>query len=58
MTYPSGDKNIKPWALLQEDISKRCKEILEVFPGNRACKYALHFLETEEGKNLSDKGEI
>jgi creatine kinase len=58
MVYHSVESNIKPWALLRKEISEQCKEILKDYPGNRGCKYAKQYLETEEGKSLSDEGKV
>lgn len=33
-----------------------CKEILVDNPGNRACRFAIEYLNSDEGKALNDEG--
>jgi hypothetical protein len=58
MVYQAVENNIKQWVLLREEIFEQCEEILRDYPGNRGCKYAKQYLETEEGKSLSDEGKV
>ena len=37
-------------------ITKKCNEILVDNPGNRCAKYAVEYLSSDEGKNLSNEG--
>lgn len=40
------------------ELKQKCKIILKENSGNRAVKYALLYLDSEEGKALSDEGEF
>ena len=41
---------------LYESLETKCLEILEEYPGNRCCKYALLYADSDEGQNLSVEG--
>jgi hypothetical protein len=43
---------------LKSELLTTCEEILEKNPDNRCCKYVIKYLDTEEGKKLSNKGEF
>ena len=44
------------WSSLKEEIVNKCKENLEKNPNNRGCKYAVEYLASAEGSQLSDEG--
>ena len=39
------------------ELLTKCEEILKEHPENRCCKYVIKYLGTDDGKNLSPKGE-
>ena len=41
---------------LKSELLTKCEEILEKNPDNRCCKYVIQYLDTEEGKSLSNEG--
>ncbi len=43
---------------LKEELLIKCKEILVNHPGNRCCKYVVEYLASEEGKSMSNEGEL
>jgi hypothetical protein len=40
-----------------EQLIAKCREISEQNPNNRACKFALQYLDSEHAKSLSNEGE-
>lgn len=46
----------QPWSSLKDEIVNKCKENLEKNPNNRGCKYAVEYLASPEGSQLSDEG--
>ena len=40
------------------EIVKKCKDILKKYPSNLCCKYTIEYLESEEGKSLSNEGKL
>eukprot|EP00957_Ditylum_brightwellii_P103320 7874299-Ditylum_brightwellii.AAC.1 len=41
-------------SLLSELLAK-CKEVLSENPNNRCCKHAIQYLNSDEGKNMSNE---
>jgi len=39
-----------------QKLKEKCKEVYEKNPGNRCAKYAIDYLDSEEGKSLSNEG--
>ncbi len=46
------------WGILKDKVFEKCEKILVDHPGNRACKYTIEYLKSDEGKNLSEEGKI
>lgn len=46
------------WSSLKDEIITKCEENLEKNPNNRGCKYALEYLSSAEGSQLSDEGKF
>jgi creatine kinase len=42
-------------ASIMADIVAKCEDILKDHPENRCCKYVVEYLDSEEGKNLSNE---
>ncbi len=43
---------------LKLELLAKCEEILVEHPGNRCCKYTIEYLDSDEGKNLSNDGTL
>lgn len=41
---------------LKVELLAKCEKILVDNPGNRCCKYVIEFLNSDEGKKLSNEG--
>jgi 5-methylcytosine-specific restriction endonuclease McrBC regulatory subunit McrC len=54
---PSVDQT-EPWGILKDQVLVQCEKILVEHPENRACKYTIEYLKSEEGKNLSEEGTL
>jgi len=44
-------------SLLSELLAK-CEEVLSENPDNRCCKHAIQYLNSDEGKNMSNEGKL
>jgi creatine kinase len=55
MTTTSIEMKNQSWVTLKDEVIKQCHDILQDNPGNRACKYTVEYLSTDEGMNLSDE---
>ncbi len=48
----------EPWGILKDQVLIDCEKILAEHPENRACKYTIEYLKSDEGKNLSEEGKL
>jgi creatine kinase len=57
MSSPSFHAEMTPEekASIMADIVAKCEDILKDHPENRCCKYVVEYLDSEEGKNLSNE---
>lgn len=55
MSSTSVETKYQPWVTFKDEVLKQCEDILQDNPGNRACKYTVEYLSTDEGMNLSDE---
>ena len=43
---------------LKTELLAKCEDILSKNSENRCCKYVIDYLNTDEGKNLSNEGQL
>jgi hypothetical protein len=52
----SSDMTLNTKLELIQQLKVQCQTILKDHPGNRCCKYALEFADSDEAKDMSPKG--
>jgi len=52
----AADMNAETLETLKSMLVSKCLDILKDHPGNRCCKYCIEYIQSEEGKSLSNEG--